>query len=1176
MEGTVRLRSRDGAEWTAVAGPTGEFRFKGLPRNTSFDIEATAPGCVAHRIPWVWIGQSGRVEFPQVPLGAGIPLEIRAVDAEGAPVRGAEIAVRRAVGAQYLLEGSVDRPPEVRATTGEDGGASFPSMAAGWWIVDAAAKGFGDERCGVTLREGERREPLRVLLVPSCTLHGKVLDEAGKPLAGVAVQAIRGSGWWDEGAPRGSAVSGEDGAYRIERLVGGSHLLALRPGPGIVECAGGVDLDGDTLHDVRLSPRSALSGRVEDAVTLGPVAGAPVEVMLGSAPGIPYRTQLRASTDAAGGFSFDAAPAAAVDLFSVQAAGYVPYPDASTPPASVPRALLPGVSHGLTVSLRRGGSVRGIVRDPQGRPVAGAWVENLALRMGGDVDQGLRAVSDAEGRYRIEAANPGRNALRAGAFNLHLPGVPRNLRDALRKEGPPPPYTVEVPESGEVVRDLALVPDCRVEGRMVHRDGTPAAGIRPRLVTGRDPESTMGTGQPSRADGAFVIEDIEPAPGDYRVAAGGPPGRLGTSEPFALAESGTIQGLVVTVAPPASLEGRVRRGDGRAPGAATVRLVRAASGDILEGRAFYPLNEAARSTAAADGTFRFEGLDPGPWTPIAAADGCVETMGATVEIGEGESKTGADVVLPAARGIAGRVVNGAGAPVPGALVVAGPLEARPLPEGTVSAVASYADQPLSRSDAEGKFVLRGLGSGTCRVAARAEDFPAWVADVEAGTTDLVVVLTAGLRIEGVVREKTGGKPVEGVKVNCFGLSGSDAEAWTAADGTFTLRGLAEGPYSVDIFERSGQPWAPLTVRGVAAGTKGLVLALQKGLSVSGRCVDASGRTLDAKNLRITILGAEGGRGIDLAADGGFLFERIVPGPCRIMVASSGTSGVGGYLPRSVDCQAGDRDVVVALARGKSITGRVVTEDGSPPGPDISLESCPAGSRGVSACFMYRRVQEDGTFCTDPYEEGAAQDLLVHAPGGFCATVRDVAPGSEGVVLRLERTVSISGRVAFPEGVPTEGTGVVAMPAAGVRLFYAVDAGKDGSFAFEALPRGSYRLYARSQYSNLAAVEWETPLTGGETGVVVRTVVGHVLRVRIRHADGSPLADSEFPVIDHEFGGLPESLGMYREGDAFVVRGLQAGPVTVRLISRPALGKPGVGVIAVLDVPCPEQTLTAPR
>jgi hypothetical protein len=580
---------------------------------------------------------------------------------------------------------------------------------------------------------------------------------------------------------------------------------------------------------------------------------------------------------------------------------------------------------------------------------------------------------------------------------------------------------------------------------------------------------------------------------------------------------------------------------------------------------------------AVDGGYAVEGLAPGPWTPLAAAEGCVETLGETVELADGEEKSGADVVLPAAREIAGRVVDAAGAPVPGARISAGPLSSWPPQEGAVSAVASYVDQPTARSNADGRFVLAGLGPGTCRVSAGAEECAPWSGNVEAGATDLVVVLAAGLRIEGVAREKAGGKPVAGIKLYGSGKDGTGGEAWTAADGTFTLRGLAEGTYSVNFYSSSEDRWAPLSVWGITAGTKGLVLEMQEGQFVSGRCVDASGGPFDARNLRVGCIGPEGGDVKNLGADGQFLFDHLVPGPCRLSVYSSTSRGVGVYVARTMDVQVGDRNVVFALTRGKSITGRVMTAEGGPPGTRVSLFACPAGSGGVGGVSTENGVLEDGSFCTDPFADGAAQDLIVQTDlSEQYAIQRDVLPGSEGVVLRLERALSITGRVEYPAGLESKGTAVFAFPVAGLRRCYYAEVRPDRTFTFANVPKGGYRLFARSFESNVAPVEDAAVVQGGDTGVVVKAAAGHELRVRIRRSDGSPLAQGDFPALDHSFGGRPETLGLYLEDDVYRMRGLPAGPVTLRIANRLAWSRPGEGILATLELPCQEQTLTVPR
>jgi protocatechuate 3,4-dioxygenase beta subunit len=131
-----------------------------------------------------------------------------------------------------------------------------------------------------------------------------------------------------------------------------------------------------------------------------------------------------------------------------------------------------GVNVGLegarvTVRLARGGTLEGLVVDPEGRPVAGARVGLLRAPA-----VHLRSVTDAEGRFRFEhvpayvAAGPDVPALRLTLVVVDAEGFMRTF-----SAGDSPP------EGGSATRRVTMLLPKVLLGRARYADGSPALDV---------------------------------------------------------------------------------------------------------------------------------------------------------------------------------------------------------------------------------------------------------------------------------------------------------------------------------------------------------------------------------------------------------------------------------------------------------------------------------------------------------------------------------------------------------------------------------------------------------------------------------------------------------------------------------------------------------------------------
>jgi hypothetical protein len=126
-----------------------------------------------------------------------------------------------------------------RVMTTADGRFVFRDLPKGAHALIASKSGyldgfFGVRRPGgssmnVTLEEGERRGDIVIHLWRHGTISGVVSDEAGEPLVGIQVTAIRrqSTGGRRRYTPGTAATTDDRGMYRLSRLTPGDYLVAI-------------------------------------------------------------------------------------------------------------------------------------------------------------------------------------------------------------------------------------------------------------------------------------------------------------------------------------------------------------------------------------------------------------------------------------------------------------------------------------------------------------------------------------------------------------------------------------------------------------------------------------------------------------------------------------------------------------------------------------------------------------------------------------------------------------------------------------------------------------------------------------------------------------------------------------------------------------------------------------
>jgi protocatechuate 3,4-dioxygenase beta subunit len=1188
VRGQVTVTAPGAAPRTAASGADGRFLVEGIPPGVPVALAAVVEGLLPARYPRLLLQRSGVTDLGDIQVGEGRDVEVAVVDRADRPVAGAVVRIARTGiwrSSFDWVEVTLDPPPrpasEVEAATGPDGRATLRSVPPGSWSVTAEAKGYGTETTAVAVDETRETGEVRILLLPSHPLRGTVTRADGEPAAGVVVIASSATGSWFSDAGRVEATTDAAGAYALEGLREGANQVAVRTSADARSGVGTVRVPEVPVFDIRLAGEVTLRGRVLDAATSAPLEGARVTASLWDGSSGDASSLGRAVSAADGSWEVRGLQPGNFNGIAVRMEGYLQFPHAGAKQDRTVQRIEAGTVREEEARLRKGAAVAGKVVDAKGTPAAGARVVALSFALSRGVDTSAPAVVGADGSYRIENLDETATILQVQGEGFSQPDFPRDYWTALQQGTAPESCSLRMPAEGEATKDLVVVRGASVSGTVTDREGKPVRGL---TVTASASKNSVGGGDGSTDEaGAFRLEGVAPGDG-LVVSAWGPKGVHGTSEPFSLAEGGAAEGIRVTVAPGASLAGRVTRADGGALADCRLRLAAGAFDPQNPWNWQWQERQAKAHAVAADGSFRIEGLREGTYSLLAEAPGAASFRGEKIELAPGEAKEGVEVPLGAEAVLAGRVVLESGEPVAGARLAADEMARRQVMYG------QGRGEVVAISGPGGEFRIGGRGEGSWVITAEAPGFPPESATVKSGTRDAVITLRAGGSITGFVVDESTGAPVPDLPVSAnpmvWTAGGPQPKtATTGKDGSFAIRDLKAGEWNVV----AGQSWGsqgefvPKSVPNVRTGTADLRIAVGRGLAIEGTLVDEAGKPVQGV-LGVQVLGTQADgtpdwprqRWIQSEGDGTFRAPGLAPGTYSISVNPAYGGAGAAYAPATVrGVDAGTKGVTVVLRRGSPISGRVLDEEGKPWSRGGHLIVAASGEAAAGS-QLNAPIQPDGSFTTPALDPAKTWDLLVsNTPGAAGAVARGVAAGAKDVVLRVEKGGTISGRVEDEAGNPVQKVHVVAraegaVPGApGSQAWAQTDA--SGTFAAKGLGEYRFRVTAggwNSDWILSAAPETVAP---GATDLVLRVRKGVSLSGRIVDDAGSALKPQGLLLIPEGTRDDDGSWAHIADDGSFTAKGLPPGKVRLR-----AYGGAGWKECGSFEAPAAGVVVTVPK
>lgn len=373
---------------------------------------------------------------------------------------------------------------------------------------------------------------------------------------------------------------------------------------------------------------------------------------------------------------------------------------------------------------------------------------------------------------------------------------------------------------------------------------------------------------------------------------------------------------------------------------------------------------------------------------------------------------------------------------------------------------------------------------------------------------LEVMLEAGVVLAGLVTDAEG----KGVVGALVGMGSSrDGFRETAKDGAFELPPLARSraPYTLEAGADGYLDWEAKDLP--ARDNRSLRIVLDRGATVSGRVLDEETRQpVPGAKATFHVQGSSSSRGVSFDAkvdqEGAFAEGGLDPGSYIVRAYAQG----GSAPPVTVSIAGTEpHDLGELLLSGHPAVKGVLTLPNDEPlsaNPSVRLERFLSFKEVVTALnarSLEGSVDAEGAFVIRGVAAGRYRLEATH--GAWKKTLGPVAVESEDVDLGkvlLEKPCSIHGRVVRTDGRSASSWRITLATQAFDFAPPTAFTEEDGSFAFEDLAAGVYRLQAYPPLKLMPEADQRVQLTQGQE-VEVIVPVGGVTVTAFVQVEGRP-------------------------------------------------------------------------
>ncbi|MDX2092767.1 MAG: carboxypeptidase-like regulatory domain-containing protein [Kofleriaceae bacterium] len=269
------------------------------------------------------------------------------------------------------------------------------------------------------------------------------------------------------------------------------------------------------------------------------------------------------------------------------------------------------------------------------------------------------------------------------------------------------------------------------------------------------------------------------------------------------------------------------------------------------------------------------------------------------------------------------------------------------------------------------------------------------------------------------------------------------------------------------------------------------------LRLEGMVIDADDKPVAGVTV---VLGANPPRSVTTGEDGGFEFDALVGRPYTLV--ARGDAGIAG--PVTAKLTATSEPVVLHLRPASKVRVAVVDAKGTAvDGATVELRGIDDQRATTTAGQATFATVVPGSYQVAAWARGRARALQW----------LQVGVGVSEATLTLVDGARVSGTVLDDKGAPVAGARVVYSGASdwsaqGDERRDAVMSQADGSFAFEALPAGSFRFVANhDQLAQGTSTLITLDGTNERTGVTITLTAGAAIRGRVLDANQQPVASA---------------------------------------------------------------------
>lgn len=532
------------------------------------------------------------------------------------------------------------------------------------------------------------------------------------------------------------------------------------------------------------------------------------------------------------------------------------------------------------------------------------------------------------------------------------------------------------------------------------------------------------------------------------------------------------------------------------------------------------------TTSDAEGHFVFDNLPDGKYKVQAYLPGMFGVR--TGRVDQGSRRPLEMDVEPAAR-LAGRVVDAAGKPVPGAEVYpSASLREDEIPKNW---------QVLWRTttDADGRFTLDPVYRDVWLVTVRAKGYATAVSpQTQPDTLDLTIVLTQGTAIELRTVMSGTSEALGEVPVNLYSTESRDLmyTAVTDPQGYVRIENVSPGTYMVGIqheqyvIEDDGMQ---VTI-DASASPMPVELRLVPASSVSGRIFDAdTGNGLSGVDVWSNSSNTKS------REDGSYALTGLREGPLEFRVATpQGYVEMPERKPIQVDLQRGEaaKGHDFGFHRGESISGVVVTEDGK----GVAGAYVNVFSKNTSSSVQ---TDEEGRFTISGFTLGGTYRVTASAGEEWVAEklaeVQIPEGGIQNLQIKVVAAASVSGRALLSTGDPVLDGRVYAVRQGDSQSSYAASTGPGGVFRLSRLAPGTYDLSVSRNRMDESLSEQPNAVVTVEPGDELKDIIVKIPGVdagavagRVFDADGKPVAGARV-TLQHIGNPDMQEVAPYLEG-----------------------------------------------